>query len=87
MTRYGDSGIRMPVVVAGDDKGPQHLESVPLANGTGKAIADGVVPALSVWGITADNPLSIPLVQVFDTTSSNTGMNYQNERSGEANEM
>lgn len=73
VTRYGEKGIRMPVVVGGDERGPQHLESELLSRGTGECIAEGVRKACHKWGVSADKPETIPAIQLFDTTSSNTG--------------
>jgi hypothetical protein len=60
----------MPVVIGGDDQGPQQLDSVLLEKGTGKCIANGVVLSLEKWGVKKDVPETAPLIQVVDTTHS-----------------
>jgi hypothetical protein len=64
----------MVVAINGDERGSQHLDSKLLPNGCGETIASHVKTTLGEWGVTTEKPETIPSCQVFDTTSSNTGI-------------
>ena len=64
----GDQKVdQLPIIVSGS--GIEQLLSVPkLPSGTGRAMADAIIEAVSAWGI-QDHIKALS----FDTTSSNTG--------------